>query len=45
MVPDGVKKTKKIPNFQNLYFQFIKFKLLKFLCKKNRNLNVENRWL
>ena len=30
-VPDGAKKMKKIPNFQNLYFQFIKFKLLKFL--------------
>ena len=31
MVPDGVKKMKEIPNFQNLYFQFIKFKLFKFL--------------
>ena len=31
MVPDGAKKDEKIPNFQNLYFQFIKFKLLKCL--------------
>ena len=30
MGPDHEKKTKKIPNFQNHYFQFIRFKLLKF---------------